>query len=180
MPAAQMNPAESDVSIELETPADARAVDAIVAASFGPGRFTKTAERLREDSAPLPGLSFVARRDGAVVGTVRLWPARIGATPVAFLGPIAVDPTQRSEGLGALLVEQACAAAEAQGWAAVLLVGDTPYFGRFGFAPTQVELPGPVDPRRILIRKFAAVPELDNPAPEAGLPMVRRGLVEAR
>jgi predicted N-acetyltransferase YhbS len=178
MPAAQMSEPETDISIELETLADADAVLAIVASAFGPGRFTKISERLREDNTPLPGLSFVARRDGAVVGTVRLWPVRIGETPVAFLGPLAVDRTQRSEGVGALLVEQACAAAQAQGWAAVLLVGDAPYFGKFGFERAHVEMPGPVDPRRVLIKTFAPVPELGAQRVEQGLPQVRRGLAD--
>lgn len=147
---------ESDIVIAPETAEDADAVEAIVAAAFGPGRFTNTAERLRETNRPLSGLCFVARRDGAVAGTVRLWPVLVGETPVAFLGPIAVDLQNRSTGLGAALVTHALAAAEAAGWPAVLLVGDAPYFGRFGFERAAVELPGPVDPRRVLIRVFSS------------------------
>jgi predicted N-acetyltransferase YhbS len=140
--------------IEPETPFDRSAIEALVDAAFGPGRFAKTAERLREGSKPLADCSFVAREAGHVVGTVRLWPAAIGDTPVAFLGPIAVDSVRRRGGLGAQLIEHACAAAEAAGWPAVLLVGDTPYFGRFGFERADVRLPGPVDPRRVLLRMF--------------------------
>jgi predicted N-acetyltransferase YhbS len=144
--------AEPHVLIELERPADAAAVEALVAQAFGPGRFAKTAERLREGSRPIADLSFVAREAGEVVGTVRLWPVEVLGARIAFLGPIAVDAGRRSEGLGALLVEQACEAAKAQGWAGVLLVGDEPYFGRFGFRRAKVELPGPVNPARVLLR----------------------------
>lgn len=146
---------EPSLLIEVERPGDAAAVDALVDQAFGPGRFVKTAERLREGSQPIAELSFVARLDGEVVGTVRLWPVEVAGVKLAFLGPIAVDRTRRSEGLGALLVERACAAADAEGWPAVLLVGDEPYFGRFGFKRVKVALPGPVDPRRVLLRDLA-------------------------
>jgi predicted N-acetyltransferase YhbS len=95
----------------------------------------------------------VAREGGRIVGSVRLWPIRIGQARAAFLGPIAVDAAHRKGGLGARLVEQCLAAAEEFGLAAVLLVGDTPYFGRFGFERAQrVTLPGPVDARRVLVK----------------------------
>ena len=146
---------EPSVLIEVERPGDAAAVDALVAQAFGPGRYVKTAERLREGSKPIAALSFVAREAGELVGTVRLWPVEILGVKLAFLGPIAVDAGRRREGLGAQLVERACAEAEALGWPAVLLVGDEPYFGRFGFTRAKVALPGPVDPRRVLLRDLA-------------------------
>lgn len=137
--------------ITLEQPGDAFGVEAVVSAAFGPGRFAKTAERLREGSAPMAG--FVAREGARVVGSVRLWPINIGETLAAFLGPIAVDEVHRKGGLGARLVEAAAAAADAAGLPAVLLVGDVPYFGRFGFErAVGVKLPGPVDARRLLVR----------------------------
>lgn len=137
--------------IEAETPADAPGVEALVMGAFGPGRFAKTAERLREGSTPSAG--FVAHADGRVIGSVRLWPVRIGETPALFLGPIAVDAQRRSGGLGAELVA-ACvdyARTLAGQVGGVLLVGDRAYFERFGFvsAPDAL-LPGPVDRRRIL------------------------------
>ena len=137
-------------AIEAETPFDAAAVDAVVDAAFGPGRYAKTAERLREGSTAICG--FVAREGRRVAGSVRLWPITIGGTPAAFLGPIAVDATGRRSGLGAALVTRACDCAAEQGLG-VLVVGDLPYFGRFGFAPApEARLPGPVDQRRVLWR----------------------------
>lgn len=147
---------EPTLLIELERPEDASAVDVLVDQAFGPGRFVKTAERLREGSQPIAELSFVARLDGEVVGTVRLWPVEVCGVKLAFLGPIAVDRTRRSEGLGALLVERACEAAVAEGWPAVLLVGDEPYFGRFGFKRARIALPGPVNPARVLLLELVA------------------------
>ncbi|MBW8304508.1 MAG: N-acetyltransferase, partial [Brevundimonas sp.] len=121
-----------------------------VLAAFGPGRFAKTAERLRE--GPSPAAGFVARDGADLLGSVRLWPITIGGTPALFLGPIAVAADNRRAGLGAELV-QACLTWAAETGRGVLLVGDAPYFGRFGFeAVTDVRLPGPVDPRRVLWR----------------------------
>lgn len=136
--------------IDAETPEDAVAIDRLVMAAFGPGRFAKTAERLREHAAIATG--FVARQDDRIVGCVRLWSITIGGTPALFLGPIAVDADVRRGGLGAELVNACLEAADQQG-SGILLVGDTPYFGRFGFeAAPDVTLPGPVDRRRVLWR----------------------------
>nr|WP_314438926.1 N-acetyltransferase [uncultured Brevundimonas sp.] len=135
--------------IEAETPADAEGVEALVMAAFGPGRFAKTAERLREASFPTAG--FVIRQNGRIIGSVRLWPVTVGQTHALFLGPIAVEAARRSDGLGAELVQACVDYARAAGVGGVLLVGDPPYFGRFGFIPApEAILPGPVDRRRVL------------------------------
>ena len=135
--------------IEPEHPSDAAAVEALVLAAFGPGRFAKTAERLRERATLAAG--FVAREGWRVIGSVRLWNVRVGETPVLFLGPIAVDADARRAGLGADLVAACVEHARASGAAGLLLVGDAPYFGKFGFAAApDVRLEGPVDPRRLL------------------------------
>ncbi|HXQ11991.1 MAG TPA: N-acetyltransferase [Caulobacteraceae bacterium] len=139
--------------IVTEQPRDAPLVDALIDRAFGPGRYTKTAERLREGNHPLRDICFVARRGGAVVGCVRMWPIRIGETPAVLLGPFAVGDAWRSLGLGAALIRRACEAAATAGHALVLLVGDDPYYGPLGFrrAPRTVVLPGPVDAARVLI-----------------------------
>lgn len=137
-----------------ETPAMEAAVTHLIDRVFGPGRFAKSSERLREGNTLLGDCSFVAIRDGAPVGCCRMWPVTIGGEPVAFLGPLAVDPDERSAGLGQALVESAVEAARAAGWRAVLLVGDGPYFGRVGFTNAHtagVVMPGPVDQRRVLL-----------------------------
>lgn len=134
--------------IAEETVFDAEAIARVVEAAFGPGRYAKTAERLREGSAPQAG--FVMRGEAGVIGSVRLWPITIGGQVATFLGPIAVDRVWREAGLGASLVEACIAWARAAGLPGVLLVGDA-YFGRFGFERARdIELPGPVDPARVL------------------------------
>jgi predicted N-acetyltransferase YhbS len=143
--------------IAPERSQDHAAVDALIDAAFGPGRFAKAAERLRERNQPLAELSFAAHSDGVLAGSVRLWPIRVGERPVVFLGPIAVDPTWRSRGLGAALVRKACDAAKAAGHDLILLVGDAPFFGPLGFEvvpPGRIVMPGPVDSRRLLARSL--------------------------
>jgi predicted N-acetyltransferase YhbS len=135
--------------IQAETPGDADGVEALIMAAFGPGRFAKTAERLREGSTPAAG--FVVRDAGRIVGSVRLWPVVIGEARGLFLGPIAVDATRRSDGLGAELVQACMDLARTLDVGGVLLVGDRAYFERFGFvAAPEAVLPGPVDRRRVL------------------------------
>lgn len=138
-----------------ERPADAPLVEALVARAFGPGRFAKTAERLRESNAPILDLSVVALIDRRLVGCARIWPVAVDDTPVLMLGPFAVEPAYRSLGLGAALIERACDAAAKAGHALVILVGDEPYFAPLGFSAEparRIHMPGPVDQRRVLAR----------------------------
>jgi len=137
------------ISVQPEAAADADQVAALIDAAFGPGRMAKTAERVREASSPVCGL--VVREGSRVVGSVRLWRIAVGGAPALFLGPIAVDAAARRSGLGAALVEAALRCAGTEGVAGVLLVGDLPYFSRFGFdVLPDARMPGPVDPRRLL------------------------------
>ena len=148
---------DSALRLEPERPEDAAAALALIDAVFGPGRFAKAAERLREGNRRLRDLSYVARLDGRLVGSVRLWPVRIGGRDALLLGPIAVDPAARGRGLGATLVERACEAAAAAGHELVVLVGDEGFFGPLGFRQVSggvVSLPGPADPRRVLVREL--------------------------
>lgn len=135
-----------------ETPADADEVELLFDTAFAPGRGALSSYRLREGAAPLADLCRVARDEfGAMAGAIRFWPVRIGAagTPALLLGPIAVHPTHQGEGLGGLLIR--AAVARAGDWERMLLVGDAPYYGRFGFAPRPgVEMPPPTNPERVL------------------------------
>jgi predicted N-acetyltransferase YhbS len=149
------------VRIDREDAADAEAVAGLIARAFGPGRFAKTAERLREGNHA--ALALVAREGEAVVGCVRLWPIRVGGAEALLLGPFAVEASHRDQGLGAELIEAACERARAAGWRHVLLVGDEPYYGRFGFTLARdVSLPGPVDPRRVLARPLGEATPLSG------------------
>lgn len=142
-----------DIIISAERPQDAAAVQQLEERAFGPGRFSRAAYRLREGNPHDPALSFVARVSTLVVGSVRLSPIRIGKRPALLLGPLTVDPAFRSKGIGRMLVEASITAARTAGHAAVLLVGDEPYYGRMGFLrlnPGRVIMPGPVDPMRLL------------------------------
>lgn len=141
--------------LEPERPEDARCVDAIIEHAFGPGRLVKTAERLREHNTPLLNLSQVAWAGDEAVGCCRMWPVHIGETPAVLLGPFAVEDAWRSRGLGAQLIEAACAAAARAGHGIVILVGDEPYFRKLGFEQVPAGaavLPGPVNARRLLWR----------------------------
>ena len=142
------------MNITIEQPHHAAAIDTLLDNSFGPHRAGKTVYRLRENVAPVPELSLVALEDDALVGTIRYWPILIGGvTPTILLGPIAVASDLRSGGLGAQLIRQSLNRASAAGWRSVLLVGDAPYYSRFGFTrdlTLDMSLPGPVDLDRFL------------------------------
>ena len=142
------------MNITIEQPHHAAAIDNLLDLSFGPNRAGKTVYRLRDGVDPVPGLSLVALEDDAVVGTIRYWPILIGGeTPSILLGPIAVAPGLRSDGLGARIIRQSLNRASAAGWRSVILVGDAPYYSRFGFTrdlTLNMSLPGPVDLDRFL------------------------------
>ena len=136
------------------TEADFPAVSLLHAKVFGPGRFTRTAYRVREGAAPVSPYCRVALLGDRLIAAVRFTPVTVGGTNGALLlGPLAVDPDFAGQGFGKRLIAEAIAAAQAAGAKLVVLVGDEPYYGRFGFSPIplgQIVLPGPVDPRRLL------------------------------
>jgi predicted N-acetyltransferase YhbS len=139
--------------IRPETPADAAAVEALSDAGFGPGRFAKSAYRLREGVDAVPGLSFVAFEKNALLGSVRFWPISVGGHEELLLGPLAVRGDQRGKGIGIALMQTGIEAAKLGPWRGILLVGDEPYYAKVGFSrlpPGRVRFPGPVDERRVL------------------------------
>jgi predicted N-acetyltransferase YhbS len=139
--------------IRLESPADAPRVDALNADSFGPGRFAKSAYRLREGVDPIAALSFVAMENDILRGSVRFWPIRVGGHEELLLGPLAVQTAQRGKGIGIALMQAGIEAARQGPWRGILLVGDEPYYAKLGFSrlpPGRVKFPGPVDQNRIL------------------------------
>jgi predicted N-acetyltransferase YhbS len=148
------------VTIVDETADHIAAREALLDRAFGPGRQLKTSERLRQGRVPARGLSLAARDGDALVGTVRLWHVTAGRDcPALLLGPLAVEPGRQGDGLGGQLMRAALARAAAAGHRAVLLVGDAPYYGRFGFSAERtgyLRLPGPYQRQRLLGRELVA------------------------
>jgi predicted N-acetyltransferase YhbS len=138
--------------LNREKEADWWEVEALYDLCFAPGREALSAYRLRDGTAPIAALSQVARDpDGILAGAIRYWPVCIGARKVLFLGPIAVHPTRQGEGLGSYLINESLVLALGLGWNRVLLVGDAPYYKKFGFRPLSgVEMPPPTNSKRIL------------------------------
>lgn len=140
-------------SLLAERALDAPAIERLLDRAFGPGRFAKVSERVRERLAcPLPAQSRVAWRGGSLIGCCRIFEIAVASRPVCFLGPLAVDPAAQSHGLGAALVEACLAACGEARYSAVLLVGAPGFFGRLGFAqvpPGRIVFPGPVEPARV-------------------------------
>ena len=146
-------PMGEGVRIVAQTPRHAARGEALLDAAFGEARFEKTCARLREGRLPADGLAFSALEGSELVGTLRLWHVAAGGTPALLLGPLAVAASHRSLGLGARMMRHALACAAVAGHRAVLLVGDAPYYARFGFErrlAAGLELPGPVDEARFL------------------------------
>lgn len=138
---------------------DDAAIEKLCERTFGPGRFARSAYRLREGTPHKASLSFTARIGTLLVGSVRLTPVKVGTAPALLLGPLTVEPPFRSHGIGRALIEASVAAARKAGEKIILLVGDEPYYGRLGFQKVprgRVKLPGPVDPDRILVAELAA------------------------
>ena len=149
----------ADLSLTLspQTPADLAAIEKLDERAFGPGRFARSAYRLREGVAPDYGLSFVARIGTLLIGANRMTPIFCGDRPALLLGPLTVDPPFRSGGIGEALVVKSLDAARAAGHELVLLVGDMSYYGPLGFAPVphgRLVFAGPVDPERLLYREL--------------------------
>ena len=159
-------------------------------------RHTRTCQRLRDGRAPAEGLALSAVRQGRLVGTVRLWHVSAGGIPALMLGPLAVEASSRQLGVGAALMDHALAAAKARGHRAVILLGDAPYYARFGFSAAktgELSLPGPFERDRLLgleLREGAldgawgmiaptGAPLL-NQAPEGTLARARQGRCRRR
>lgn len=143
------------ITISQEAPAETGAREALLDRALGAGRFLKPSERLRCGRIPADGLALVARFGADVVGSVRLWNVAVddGRRPVLLLGPLAVDPDWQGHGIGTALMETAIAGAAALGHGAILLIGDPPYYARFGFSAEHtwlLKMPAPVLRRRFL------------------------------
>lgn len=154
------------IELMAEQPGDRWEVEALYDLCFAPGREALSSYRLRDDVPPVPGLSQVARDElGILAGAIRFWPVHIVSPEGAagggnkdslrvtalLLGPVAVHPTHQGEGLGGSLIRDSLAKAAEQGWERVMLVGDAPYYRRFGFEQLQdVEMPPPTNPERVL------------------------------
>jgi predicted N-acetyltransferase YhbS len=148
--------------IAQAAPAD---VEALLDAAFGADRHQRTAYRLREGVEPIAALSFAAVADGRLVGTLQSWPVELrGAdrtVPLVLVGPVAVHPDSQSRGIGQALMNALLAAKGESAGMPMVLIGDTPYYGRFGFsalAERRWSLPGPFDPNRLLVRESGGAP----------------------
>src|SRR3954453_1907960 len=138
-------------AIRSERATDVAAREALLDACFGANRQLRTCQRLREGRHPAEGLALSVMRRGRLVSTVRLWHVNAGGKPALVLGPLAVDPSCRGLGIGAALMHRALSAATARGHGAVILLGDAPWYGRFGFSAANtanLSLPGPFEHER--------------------------------
>jgi predicted N-acetyltransferase YhbS len=148
-----LTPDAAPFGIRSERASDVPAREALLDACFGANRHARTCQRLRDGRAPAEGLAFSAVRRGRLVGTIRLWHVSAGGVPALVLGPLAVDPSFRKLGVAAALTKHALAAARARGHSAVVLLGDAPYYARFGFSALktgELSLPGPFKRDRLL------------------------------
>ncbi|KWV54043.1 GCN5 family acetyltransferase [Bradyrhizobium macuxiense] len=141
-------------AIRAERASDVVAREALLDACFGENRHARACQRLRDGRAPAAGLSLAAvRQDGRLVGTVRLWHVSAGGRSALMLGPLAVDDDRRGLGVGAALMQRALATAKTRGHVAVILLGDAPYYARFGFSAAktgELSLPGTFERERLL------------------------------
>lgn len=140
------------MELRAETAQDWWEVEDLFDRCFAPGREALSSYRLRDGVKAVPELCLVARDDlNILAGAIRFWPVVVGAAPALLLGPVAVHPTRQGEGLGRFLIESALA--RATGWERAMLVGDAPYYGKFGFTKLEgVLMPPPTNPERVLGR----------------------------
>lgn len=144
------------LQLTVETADDWWEVEALYDLCFAPGREALSSYRLRDNVPPVAGLSLVARDGDAILaGAIRFWPVHVDGQDVLLLGPVAIHPTRQGEGLGGYLIRESLSEAERLGWLRVLLVGDAPYYARFGFDKlTGVVMPPPTNPDRVLGREL--------------------------
>lgn len=151
-------PALQGIRVRQPTPEDLPAILELHKRAFGPGRFTLSAYRVREGTAPISHFCRMAERDGQLIAAVRMTPIDIGGkTGALLLGPLAVEPPFVNTGFGRTLIHASLSEARQQGLDLVVLVGNASYYGRFGFHPVppgQIKFPGPVDPARILAHEL--------------------------
>ncbi|SDS97144.1 GNAT family N-acetyltransferase [Bradyrhizobium canariense] len=148
-----LTPDAAPFAIRAERASDVVAREALLDACFGANRHARTCQRLRDGRAPAEGLALSAVAWGRLVGTVRLWHVGAGGKPALMLGPLAVDSSCRKLGVGAALMDHALEVARQRGHGAVILLGDAPYYSRFGFSPLktgELSLPGPFERDRLL------------------------------
>src|SRR3954451_9327291 len=141
------------VTILTEKPEDAAAIERLHERTFGPGRFVRASERIRERISHQLDLSYTARIGTLMVGSVRLTRICVGETPALLLGPLTIEPPFRDRGIGKAMMERALKDAKENGHKLVVLVGDAPYYARVGFKRVPngaIQMPGPADPARIL------------------------------
>lgn len=138
--------------IRTETDDDYWEVEALFDLCFVPGREALSSYRLRDGVNKVANLCLVARDEaGILAGAIRYWPVRVSASPVLLLGPVAVHPTRQSEGIARTLITESLALADNTGWERVMLVGDAPYYQRFGFHKLEaIQMPPPTNPDRVL------------------------------
>ena len=137
--------------LEEETEADLWEVEALYDLCFAPGRTALSSYRLRDGVAKVAELCLVLREDGVLAAVTRYWPVRVAGKLVLLLGPVAVHPTRQGEGLGGYLIHESLTEARRLGWGRVMLVGDAPYYSRFGFRKLEgVVMPPPTNPDRVL------------------------------
>jgi predicted N-acetyltransferase YhbS len=145
--------APAPFAIRRERASDVAAREQLLDLCFGENRFARTCQRIRDGRLPAEGLAFTAVRHGRLVGTLRLWHVAAGGRASLMLGPLAVDPKLRSLGIGAALMRHAIVVAAALGYESIVLLGDAPYYERFGFsaeAAKDLVLPGPFERERML------------------------------
>jgi predicted N-acetyltransferase YhbS len=175
-------------TIRYERLSDVNAREAILNQAFGEERARKSSERLRENRLPAEGLAFTAVEERRVVGTARLWNIACGnGKPMLLLGPVAVACERQGCGIGTELVKCAIRDASRLGYAAIVLVGDAPYYGRFGFSAEKtaaLTMPGPYEPHRLLALELQAgaldgaqgmIVATGRPQPALTLLVARRG-----
>ncbi|NDR55997.1 GNAT family N-acetyltransferase [Aliiruegeria sabulilitoris] len=140
-----------EILLEQETEEDWWEVEQLLDTCFAPGREALSSYRLREGVDPVARLCLTARENGILAGAIRVWPVRVSGRTVALIGPVAVHPTRQGEGLGAMMIREVIDRAEVIGWQRMMLVGDAPYYSRFGFRKLEgVVMPPPTNPERVL------------------------------